>query len=61
MAIRVIICVHVPQKFPFTFDDLDKWYNGYSTRDNIKLFNLWSVSYALTEGELDDWWSGSGN
>ena len=54
------MCAHVSQQLPFTFDDLEKWYNGYSTSDGTRLFNPWSVSCALIEGELREWWTESG-
>jgi hypothetical protein len=32
---------------------LEKWYNGYSTKGGEKLFNPFSISNALTEGNLE--------
>ena len=48
------------QKLSFGFDDLNKWYNGYSTGNGTKLFSPWSISNALTMGKLTTWWNKSG-
>src|ERR1700722_17424984 len=54
-------CYSVPsQTIPFKLDDLNSWYNGYSTFDDKKLFNPWSVIVALSTGELLNFWSRSG-
>ena len=48
------------QKLSFEFDDLNKWYNGYSTENGTKLFSPWSIYNALTTGKLTTWWNKSG-
>jgi len=45
---------------PFTFEDLEKWYNGYTTFDRRMLFNPWSIGRALVSEELGPHWVASG-
>jgi hypothetical protein len=46
---------------PFTFKDLEYWYNGYYTFDGQKLFNPWSVGNAITDQSLESFWVASGS
>jgi len=61
VGFMMTIDAHMQQKLSFEFDDLNKWYNGYSTENGIKLFSPWSISNALTTGKLTTWWNKSGN
>jgi len=60
VGFMMTINAHIQQKLSFEFDDLNNWYNGYSTENGIKLFNPWSISNALTTGKLTTWWNKSG-
>ena len=59
--LRRLIVDSLSQVLPFTFEDLQIWYNGYHTVDGVKLYNPWSIARALTEKEVRCYWVESGN
>lgn len=60
MGFMMTIHARMQQELSFEFDDLNKWYNGYSTENGIRLLKPWSISNALTTGKLTTWWTKSG-
>lgn len=47
----------VPQ---FTREDLEIWYDGYHTASGDKIYNPRSISCALTDNQLKNYWTNSG-
>jgi hypothetical protein len=43
-----------------TLNQLQEWYDGYYTYDNVHLYNPRSVSYALSYGYCDSYWTNTG-
>ncbi len=43
-----------------TFDELKTWYDGYKTFNGKDLFNPRSVSYALSDGVCQSYWTNTG-
>ena len=40
-----------------SLEDLQEWYNGYYTHDDVPLYNPRSVVFALTNGYCDNYWT----
>jgi len=43
-----------------SMDELTDWYDGYKTYDNVHIYNPRSVSYALSNGYCDTYWTNTG-
>lgn len=41
-------------------DELDLWYNGYTTANGVRLYNPHSTVKALSKNKLDEYWGDSG-
>ena len=41
-------------------DELRRWYDGYATPSGVRLYNPRSVVLALTNNNLDNYWTSSG-
>ncbi|CAG8834513.1 14567_t:CDS:2, partial [Gigaspora margarita] len=72
----IIYPLHQKNKFGFTSDevelllpmcenlqinDVQKWYDGYISGDNIHLYNLWSIICLLSRGTLKAYWADTGS
>ncbi len=44
----------------FTRDEVRRWYNGYAWGNHERVYNPWSLLQFLKNGQLQNFWSGSG-
>jgi hypothetical protein len=47
-------------KFSNKIDGVRKWYNGYSSGDDICLYNPWSIVNFVNEKKLGAYWVDTG-
>jgi len=42
------------------YKNLENWYNGYKVYNGEKIFNTWSVTHALDENKIKNFWTDTG-